>query len=850
MAKRRETKEATENETDVASAHIKNGVGEVINGAAPNENKGGADHKIDLSDPTLYINRELSWLEFNRRVLEEAQDPTVPLLERLKFLAIFGSNLDEFYMVRVGGLKEKAEQGKMYGSGADRTPVRTQLKKISQVTHELVAEAYECLHGELLPLLAKEGIILRGHDDLTPEESEWVRKLFREEIFPVLSPIAVDFRHPFPQTTNGSLNLAVVLKRPNDESHSLAVGQNEWNREFAWNQLLVIVPLPTVFQRFIPLPSEKGRVFIAMETVIALNLPELLPDMEVLHHTIFRVTRNSDFEIGDEEVEDLRIAIQENVRKRRVGSPVSLSLQTVGAASSTTELANEPQAEGVNPELEHNKRITRFLQQSLHLLDQDVFRSPGPLAFSGFFELCSLPGYEHLKESPFEPRRVPEIEEARDIWTAIRNEDILLHHPYESFDHIVEFLETAATDDKVLAIKMTLYRTSSDSPIIRALQLAADKGKQVTVVIELHARMDEERNSRWAGELEKHGVHVVFGLVGLKIHCKVALVVRRDEDRIRRYAHLATGNYHPQTARIYTDLGYLTCDEDICSDASMLFNQLTSYCAAPNWRKLIVGPVGLQKFLKEKIEMEIANANSGNEARIVAKINGLLDPTIVKAFYRASQAGVQIDLLCRGICSLRPQLPGVSDNVRVISIVDRFLEHSRIYYFQNNGNPEVFIGSADLMDRNLMRRVEVLFPVEPPYLRERVIHEMLRTSLRDNVKAREADHEGHYHRVRRREGEPAIRSQEQFLRFAREHSSSLSRERADAGTEDPDVQGHSQQVSEEPASRVLESDGQPEPVESTQQRTNAASSESSRDATSPSKKAKTTRREGKSKSET
>ncbi|MGF1579293.1 MAG: polyphosphate kinase 1 [Gemmataceae bacterium] len=791
MANRKETRSEYPSSTTPSPTHAQNGVVTPVTSSAPASTRTAKD--LDLTATSLYINRELSWLEFNRRVLEEAQDATVPLLERLKFLAIFGSNLDEFNMVRVGGLKEKVEHGKMYGSGADRTPVNTQLEKISQVTHELLDHAYHCLHEELLPALIPAGIQIRGLHDLTVDETHHVNKLFREEIYPVLSPIAVDFRHPFPQTANGSLNLAVLLKRPSRDFTPLATEHNGGHRDWALDELLVIVPLPTVFQRFLPLPCPAGDVFIAMETIIALNLPELLPNMEVLHHTVFRVTRNSDFEIGDEEVEDLRIAIQENVRKRRVGSPVALSLQSLGNLENGGHASKLDQLDGSSAKessgARYNKRIERFLQQALHLQDHDIYRSRGPLGLSGFWELCSLSGYDHLKEAAFEPCRVSEIDEARDIWNAIRTKDYLLHHPYESFNHVVEFLQTAATDDQVLAIKMTLYRTSGDSPIIRALQLAADKGKQVTVVIELHARMDEERNSRWAGELEKHGVHVVFGLVGLKIHCKIALVVRRDEDRIRRYAHLATGNYHPHTARIYTDLGYFTCDPDICADASMLFNQLTSYCAVTNWRKLIVGPRGLQVFLREKIESEIAAAEQGQEARIIAKINGLLDPTIVQMLYRASQAGVQIDLICRGICSLRPQLPGISDNIRVISIVDRFLEHSRIFYFHSRGNPEVFVGSADLMDRNLMRRVEVLFPITPERLRTRVIEEILELSLRDNVKARVADENGQYHRVRRPDGSLAIRSQVEFLRLAEEQTNRFSGETT-ASRRIPDLKPH------------------------------------------------------------
>jgi polyphosphate kinase len=682
--------------------------------------------EVPLDDPSLYINRELSWLEFNHRVLEEAQDRQVPLLERLKFLAIFASNLDEFFMVRVGGLQQKVQAGIARGSGADRMPPQEQLDRISQVVRQLVAEQYDCVTQDVLPALEAEGIVLRGLKELTDADRRYLTEVFHREIFPVLTPLAIDPGHPFPHLLNKSLNLAVVLRRPRDEE-----------------KLFAVVQVPAVLPRFVQLPAIKGHAFTPLETVIRLHLPELFPGMELDHATIFRVTRDSEYEIDDDEVEDLLKTIEEEVRKRRRGAAVRLEIDS-----------------DAQPEVE------QFLTAALNLDPLDVYRIAGLLDLTGLFQVYGLPGYPNLRDPQFLPQQVPEFAQAANLWAAIRSRDILLHHPYESFSHVVDFIESAAKDERVLAIKQTLYRTSSDSPIVRALQRAADNGKQVTAVIELKARLDEERNILWARELEKSGVHVVFGFVGLKTHCKVALVVRREEDGIRRYAHLASGNYNPQTARIYTDLGYFTCNPDFCEDASALFNYLTGYGELPQWRKLIVAPSRLQTFMVEKIEQETAHQQAGRKGRIIAKINGILEPAIVQALYRASQAGVRIDLICRGICALRPGLPGISDNIHVISIVDRFLEHSRIFYFGNNDDPQVYIGSADWMDRNLSRRVEVVFPIETPELKQRLIREILATSLADNCKARELLPDGSYRRVTPEKGQPVVRSQEKYLEMA------------------------------------------------------------------------------------
>jgi polyphosphate kinase len=683
-----------------------------------------------LDDPVLYFNRELSWLQFNRRVLEEAQDPQVPLLERLKFLAIFSSNLDEFFMVRVGGIQQKVQAGIPFGSGADRMAPRVQMERISEVAHQLVTAEYACLADHVQPALEREGIRLRGLKALTDADHRYLHDMFQSEVYPVLTPLAIDPVHPFPHLLNKSLNLCVLLQRPHDGE-----------------KLFALVQVPAVLPRFVHLAGEKGHVFVPLETVIRMHLPELFAGMELLHATVFRVTRNSDYEIDDDEVEDLLKTIEEEVRKRRRGAAARLEIEADVSAE-----------------------VEQFLTTALDLDSLDVYRIPGLLDLTGLFQIHALPGYPSLRDPQFVPQQVPELAQASSIWSAIRARDILVHHPYESFGHVVDFIEAAANDDRVLAIKQTLYRTSSDSPVVRALQRAADNGKQVTAVIELKARLDEERNIVWARELEKAGVHVVFGFIGLKTHCKVSLVVRREDDGIRRYVHLGTGNYNPQTARIYSDLGYFTSRPEFCEDVSSLFNYLTGYSELPQWRKLVVAPSRMQAFMIEKIEAEAKLQQSGKEGRIIAKINGLLEPAVVQALYRASQAGVRIDLVIRGICSLRPGLPGVSDNIRVRSVVDRFLEHSRIFFFGNGGDPQVYIGSADWMDRNLSRRVEVVWPIEQPDLKQRLIRDILATTLADNAKARELMPDGTYRPVTVAADAPRLRSQEKFLEMATQNA--------------------------------------------------------------------------------
>ncbi len=687
-----------------------------------------------LDDPSLYINRELSWLEFNRRVLEEAADPTVPVLERLKFLSIFSSNLEEFFMVRVGGLLQKLQAGINVSNAADRIPPRELLQRINLLVQELTAQQYHLLTNEILPPLAKAGIQLLEVEELTGEEKNFLRSFFNKQILPVLTPLAIDPGHPFPHLSNKTLNLAVMLNRP---------GLGE--------PLFAVVQVPAVLQRFVPLPTRSGHCFVPLERVIRMHLPEIFLGMELMGSTSFQVIRNREYEI-DEDVEDLLKTMEEELRKRRRGSAVHLYLK---------ESAAPP--------------LVEFLTSAFDLDAQDVTHVPTMLDLTGLNQIYSLPGYDQLRDPSYVPRPISEFEQAPNMWAAIRNRDILVHHPYESFHYVLDFIQTAARDDQVLAIKQTLYRAGADSPIIRALQEAADNGKQVTVLVELKARMDEERNILWARELEKAGVHVVFGFVNMKTHCKVALVVRKEEDGLRRYVHLGTGNYNPQTARIYTDYGFFTCNDDFGEDATALFNYLTGYSNVPNWRKLVLAPIRLLPFTLEKIEKEIEFQKKSKNGRIIAKINGLLEPSIVQSLYRASQAGVQIDLICRGICSLRPGIKGISENIRVRSIVDRFLEHSRAFYFGNGGNPEVYIGSADWMDRNLSRRVEVVFPIENPILKKRMIDEMLGVSLGDNVKARELRPDGSWVRVT---GDPQkrVRSQTKFLELAAEAAARIPSE--------------------------------------------------------------------------
>ena len=685
---------------------------------------------ISLSDPRLFINREQSWLKFNERVLEEGLDSKVPALERFKSLAITSSNLDEFFMIRVAGLKQQIS-GHVEETGPDAMGPAEQLAHISLACHELVTKQYKALGSEVLPLLQKAGLRL-VHREKLAEHDAYLADYFDREIFPVLTPIAIDPGHPFPHLRNKSLNLAVRFS--GKESGRLRYG---------------VVPVPAVLPRLVEVPVEKGkRSYVLLEDVISRFVGNLFPGMPVEGCYAFRVTRNWDLSIDEEEGEDLLVTIEREVRRRDRGGAVRLEI-TAGADAALGD----------------------FLVRALKLGEADVYRIEGPLNIPDLLPLLSRLEQKDLHDEPFTPVISPLLSESdREIFRVLRERDVLLHHPYESFDPVVSFVETAADDPGVLAIKMTLYRTGKDSPIVRALQRAAENGKQVTALVELKARMDEEANILWARALEQSGVHVVYGLIGYKTHCKVTLVVRREAGGLKRYVHLGTGNYNPSSARMYTDLSLFTCADAFGADATAIFNLLTGYSKPVQWHKLKVAPMMMKQAILELIERETALCAQTGKGRIVCKMNSLADPEVIRALYRASQAGVKVELIIRGICCLRPGVPGVSENIRVISIVDRFLEHHRIWFFENGGKQEVWLASADWMTRNFVRRVEIAFPVEDPTAKGRIIEEILGTALADNVKARALQPDGSYARVQPGSfgtGSAPIRSQERFMALAR-----------------------------------------------------------------------------------
>jgi len=705
--------------------------------------------KLNLQNTENYLNRELSWLAFNYRVLHEGIDERTPLLERLKFLAIFSSNLDEYFMVRVAALKQQvnAEVTKLTLDG--RTPSE-QLEEINQNLRPLVKQQTDLFENVLKQELEIEGIYLTNYVDLTQEQRSYLQTFFEEHIFPVLTPLAVDPSHPFPYISNLSLNLAVVLRDPDTDE-----------------ELFARVKVPQVLPRFVSLPQElchsvNGKSWVwsgvPLEQVIAHNLDALFTGMIIQECHPFRVTRNADLAVEEDEADDLLLAIEQEVRKRWLGkSAVRLEIH-----------ASTPEA------------VRDRLRTDLELAEFDVYDIEGMLGLKDLFFFLSLP-CSHLKDKPWHPvvphflSRIKEIvdgnedgeiqQEGTDFFTLIRNGDILVHHPYHSFTASVQqFITQAAYDPDVLAIKMTLYRTSGDSPIINALIAAAANQKQVAVLVELKARFDEENNINWAKKLEQAGVHVVYGLVGLKTHTKTILVVRQEQNKIRRYVHIGTGNYNPKTANLYTDLGLFTCREDLGTDLTNLFNLLTGYSRQKSFRKLLVAPINMRDRMIEMIDREAEHSRNGGSGRIVAKMNALVDPPIIQALYAASQAGVKIDLIIRGICCLRPNTEGLSENIRVISVVGRFLEHSRIFYFHNNGQEEVYLGSADWMTRNLSRRVEAITPVESPqaFLE---LQEILGVLLADNRHAWELQSDGKY--IQRQSPEDQIQNaQAIFMKMA------------------------------------------------------------------------------------
>lgn len=644
-----------------------------------------------------FYNRELSWLGFNYRILSEAKDKSIPLMERLKFLSITASNLDEFIMIRIASLKDLVHAKYTKKDIAGLTP-REQLEALSQGTHELVSAQYHTYNRSFLPALKRHGLkIITQYENLTKEQSAYVDRYFLTEVYPVLTPMAVDSSRPFPLIRNKTLNIAALLV---DKKQKDAI-------DFA------TVQVPSVLPRVVQVPSEteEETAVILLEQIIEKNIQKLFLNYKVVAASPYRVMRNADLTIDEDEAADLLIEIEKQIKKRQWGEVIHLEVES-----------------GID------KRLLRILKKELHIAEEDLFKINGPLDLTFLMKIYAMEGYEHLKDTPFHPQPPRNLDMNRDLFEQIRQGDILLHHPYETFDPVVNFVRLAAKDPDVLAIKQTLYRVSSNSPIIASLALAAENGKQVTVLVELKARFDEENNIVWARKLEKAGCHVIYGLVGLKTHSKITLVVRKEEDGIRRYVHLGTGNYNDSTAKLYTDMGMFTCKRPFGEDATAVFNMLSGYSEPLVWNKLSLAPNWLRDKFISLINRERDNALADKPAKIIAKMNSLCDAGIIRALYDASAAGVEIELIVRGICCLKQGVSGMSETIHVRSIVGTFLEHSRIFYFENDGEPEIYMGSADWMPRNLDKRVEILFPVEDTKLKEQIVH-ILETQLADNLKA-------------------------------------------------------------------------------------------------------------------
>ncbi len=687
------------------------------------------DKEKDYLKPEYYENRELSWLKFNYRVLNEARDKNIPLLERLKFVSITSSNLDEFFMVRVASLKDMVHAGYKKTDIAGMT-AKEQLEAINKDTRALVEMQYSTYNRSLVPLLHNHGIeIISAYEELDEVQGEYVDRYFEETVYPVLTPMAVDASRPFPLIRNKSLNIAALLNKKGDRKEEL---------------VFATVQVPSVLSRIVQIPSqdEGSKTFILLEQIIERNIHRLFLNYHVVCAWPYRIMRNADLTIDEDEAEDLLQEIQKQLKKRQWGEVIRLEVED-----------------------KIDKRLLGILKEDLHIAQEDIFKINGPLDLTFLMKMYGTEGADDLRYEPYQPQRVPQIVPGEDIFAAIRKGDILLHHPYQTFDPVVDFIRQASLDPDVLAIKQTLYRVSGNSPIIASLAQAAENGKQVSVLVELKARFDEENNIVWAKKLEKAGCHVIYGLVGLKTHSKIALVVRKEEDGIRRYVHLGTGNYNDSTAKLYTDLGMFTCSEAIGEDATAVFNMLSGYSEPPSWNRLAVAPIWLRKRFLKLIKREIKHAQAGREAFIRAKMNSLCDRDIIGALYEASAAGVKIDLVVRGICCLKVGIPGISDNITVRSIVGNFLEHSRIFWFHNDGQEEIYMGSADWMPRNLDRRVEILFPVENEALMDQVRH-ILGTQLADNMKSHVLQPDGRYEKIDKR-GKKLVNSQQQFCEEAR-----------------------------------------------------------------------------------
>jgi len=688
----------------------------------------------DLSDPDLYLNRELSWLKFNDRVLEEALDQTHPLLERIKFLAIFSSNLDEFFMIRVSGLRRQMEAD-THKIPPDGLLPSEQLAMIRQRLLPILEEQYACWQKDLVPKLKEQGIKILHYEQLKRKQRKLLRRYFKKEIYPALTPLAFDPGHPFPHISNLSMNLAVVVR---DSKHG---------------QRFARLKVPKIYPRLISIPSEEktdeyqelglderySGNFVWVEEVVKANLDLLFPGLKIEAAYPFRVTRDADPEIEEDEASDLLAAIEESVRERQFGTAIRLEID-----------CSMPD------------QVRDILQTNLDVASYQVFVIDGPIGLSDAMELMDINRPE-LKDVPFKPIIPPSLVTEESIFSVIRRKNILMYHPYDSFDPVIRFIREAARDPEVLAIKMALYRVGPDSPVVAALMEARENGKQVAVLVELKARFDEENNIIWAKSLERAGVHVVYGLIGLKTHAKASVVIRHESEGIRRYIHLATGNYNDVTARVYTDLGYFTCDPALGKDVSALFNGLTGYSCDEEYEKLLVAPGEMQKGIISRIDREIKIHQKKGDGYIAFKMNSLADHQCIEALYRASQAGVIVDIQARGICCLRPGIPGVSENITVTSIVGRFLEHARIYYFRNGGEEEIWLGSADLMPRNLYRRVETLFPIEEETIKNAIRDEILNIHLKDNVKARLMLSDGSYEPVKKGENDEVYNSQEWMI---------------------------------------------------------------------------------------
>ncbi len=689
---------------------------------------------MDFSRDEYYTNRELSWLLFNKRVLCEAKDKKNPLFERLKFLSITSSNLDEFFMVRVASLKDMVHAGYKKKDIAGMT-VEEQLLRVNEETHKLVEQQYSVYNRSLTPRLLEEGLhIVRHHEELDKEDAVYVDRYFADNVYPVLTPMAVDSSRPFPLIRNKSLNLGALMKKKNGEDEI----------EFA------MVQVPSVLSRLVMLPGGKEQKVILLEEVIERNIQKLFLNYDIICSYPFRIMRNADLGIEEEEAEDLLQEIEKQLKKRKWGQVIRLEVE-----------------EGID------KKLLKLIQNELAIEKEDIYSISGPLDLTFLMKMYGMKGFDHLKEDSYlKPQSVPELPEDANVFARVREGDILMHHPYQTFEPVVRFVRQAAKDPDVLAIKQTLYRVSGNSPIVAALEQAAENGKQVSVLVELKARFDEENNIVWAKKLEKAGCHVIYGLLGLKTHSKITLVVRREEDGIRRYVHLGTGNYNDSTAKLYTDVGLFTCSEAIGEDATAVFNMLSGYSEPRSWNKLSLAPLWLKDRFLRLIERERTYAEQGRSAHIIAKMNSLCDKTIIEALYAASASGVKIDLIIRGICCLKVGIPGVSETITVRSIVGNYLEHARIFYFENDGKPEYYCASADWMPRNLDRRVEILFPVEKQQLQEK-LHHILDSQMRDTVKASILQADGSYEK-------PDLRGKELFnaqLQFCHEAKATAKAEK-------------------------------------------------------------------------